>query len=80
GVNSAHHQAVARIAEPLEVTGRGEDGVVESMELKAEARCWLPFLLSVQFHPERMTSRSAEHQAIFRAFAAACVLNRKKAI
>ncbi len=77
GVNSAHHQAVGRVAKPLWVTARGEDGVVESMELKPEARRWLPFLLSVQFHPERMASRYAEHRVIFRAFTQACMLNRK---
>jgi gamma-glutamyl-gamma-aminobutyrate hydrolase PuuD len=37
----------------------------------------LPFLLSVQFHPERLVDRYPEHQAIFRGFTRACVLNRK---
>ncbi|PYJ08095.1 MAG: gamma-glutamyl-gamma-aminobutyrate hydrolase, partial [Verrucomicrobia bacterium] len=30
------------------------------------------FLLSVQFHPERLVDRYAEHWAIFRAFTRAC--------
>jgi gamma-glutamyl-gamma-aminobutyrate hydrolase PuuD len=37
----------------------------------------LPFLLSVQFHPERLADRYPEHRAIFQAFAQACVLSRK---
>jgi len=78
GVNSTHHQAVAQPAGPLQVTGRSDDGVVEAMQLKPEAARWLPFLLSVQFHPERLAGRYAEHRAIFSAFARACARNRDK--
>jgi enolase len=72
GVNSTHHQAVGRVAPPLQVVARSDDGVVEAMELKPEAARWLPFLLSVQFHPERLAERHPEHRAIFDAFARAC--------
>ncbi|HEX4343289.1 MAG TPA: gamma-glutamyl-gamma-aminobutyrate hydrolase family protein [Verrucomicrobiae bacterium] len=78
GVNSAHHQAVDRVAEPLRVTARSPDGVVEGMELKPETRMCLPFLLSVQFHPERMADRHPEHAAIFRAFVQACKPKSKR--
>jgi putative glutamine amidotransferase len=78
GVNSTHHQAVGRVAEPLQVTATSEDGVVEGMELKPEAVRLLPFLLAIQFHPERLADRYSEHRAIFRAFTQACVLHRKK--
>jgi len=54
------------------------DGVIEGLELQARAANWLPFLLSVQFHPERLVDRYAEHQAIFRAFTQACVQSQKK--
>jgi putative glutamine amidotransferase len=80
GVNSTHHQAVGRVAEPLQVTATSEDGVVESMELKPEAARLLPFLLAVQFHPERLGDRHPEHGAIFRAFTQACTLYRRKNI
>ena len=72
GVNSSHHQAVLEPAEPLMAVARTRDGIVEAMELKPEAARRMPFLLSVQFHPERLTGRHAEHRAIFRRFVAAC--------
>lgn len=78
GVNSTHHQAVERAAAPLRVTGRSADGVVEVMQLKPELAHLLPFLLSVQFHPERLVERHAEHRAIFKAFTRACATNRKR--
>jgi putative glutamine amidotransferase len=78
GVNSTHHQAVAQPAEILQITGRSRDGIPESMQLKPETAHLLPFLLSVQFHPERLADRYAAHRAIFSAFAQACVINRDK--
>jgi putative glutamine amidotransferase len=75
GVNSTHHQAVARVATPLQVTAASADGVVEGLELKPEAADLLPFLVSVQFHPERLAARYREHRAIFHAFAQACRKN-----
>jgi putative glutamine amidotransferase len=78
GVNSSHHQAVARPAEPLMATARARDGIIEAMELRPEASRLLPFLLSVQFHPERLTARHVEHHAIFSGFVAACARKKKK--
>jgi putative glutamine amidotransferase len=75
GVNSTHHQAVDEPAGVLEVTARSADGVVEAMQLKPEAARMLPFLLSVQFHPERLMDRYPEHWAIFATFARASRLN-----
>lgn len=48
-VNSLHHQAVKAIAPPLRVTGKSEDGVIESLE-SDERR----FLIAVQWHPEEI--------------------------
>jgi putative glutamine amidotransferase len=78
GVNSTHHQAVGKVAEPLRVIAASGDGVVESMELKPEAARLLPFLLAIQFHPERLANRYPEHRAIFGAFTQACVMHRSK--
>jgi putative glutamine amidotransferase len=77
GVNSTHHQAIARVASPFRVAAVSDDGIVEGLELKPSAARILPFLLSVQFHPERLVGRYAEHRAIFRGFTQACALNRK---
>ena len=73
GVNSSHHQAVRMPAEPFVATAVSEDGIVEAMELRSAIARKLPFLLSVQFHPERLTPRYAAHRAIFDQFVAACV-------
>ena len=72
GVNSTHHQAVLEPAEPFAATARAADGIVEAMELKAECSAMLPFLLSVQFHPERLVQKHARYRAIFEKFVAAC--------
>jgi putative glutamine amidotransferase len=76
GVNSTHHQAVGQVADPLQVAAIGADGVIEGLELKPGGSRWLPMLLSVQFHPERLMDRYREHAAIFRVFTRACALNR----
>ena len=78
GVNSTHHQAVGQVAEPLQVAAVSQDGVIEGLALKPGGVRWLPFLLSVQFHPERLADRYPEHGMIFRVFTQACALNGKK--
>ena len=51
-VNSAHHQAIARLARGLRVNCFAEDGTIEGVEWEEpEGRS---FLLAVQWHPERM--------------------------
>ena len=77
GVNSSHHQAVLKPAEPLRAVARTRDGIVEAMEWKLEEARRMPFLLGVQFHPERLTEKHAEHRAIFSRFVEACKRKRK---
>ena len=72
GVNSSHHQAVKKVAKPLRITAVSIDGIVEGLELGPESRHFLPFLLAVQFHPERLFTRHNEHLGIFKTFITAC--------
>lgn len=77
GVNSTHHQGVVETAGPLVATARSSDGIVEAMELKPDCLAMLPFLLSVQFHPERLVQRHARYRAIFEKFVTACAKSIK---
>lgn len=69
-VNSSHHQAVDRLAEPFVVTARSaNDDLVESFEWKDGAG--KPFLLAVQWHPERMQQSEPLAGPVFERFLAA---------
>jgi len=78
GVNSTHHQAILRPADPFVATALSLDGIVEAMELKPELARLLPFLLGVQFHPERLVHQHTRYRAIFEKFVEACGTNIKK--
>ena len=56
-VNSSHHQAVDRIGRGLRVVARSTDGLAEAMEWESTAG--KPFVLLVQWHPERMKHRAS---------------------
>ena len=77
GVNSTHHQAIGRVAPPLWPTAVSRDGIIEGLELKPGGAGWLPWLLSVQFHPERLVDRYPAHLAIFRRFTQVCAWTAK---
>ena len=62
-VNSTHHQAVERLGEALRLTGWSEEGVVEALEHRTH-----PFLVGVQWHPERLAEKSNGHQRLFDHF------------
>jgi putative glutamine amidotransferase len=70
-VNSTHHQAVDRLASLFRPTATSSDGIVEAFELAREHAGALPWLLSVQFHPERLCQRQPEFGRIFSALARA---------
>jgi putative glutamine amidotransferase len=72
GVNSSHHQAVGRVAEPFQVTARGPDGVIECLELAPQNARLLPYFLAVQFHPERLVQPHPEFLKLFKSFIRAC--------
>jgi putative glutamine amidotransferase len=60
-VNSMHHQATRKVGEGLIVTAVSEDGVIEGLEHPD-----YPFMLGVQWHPERLNEEP--HLNLFRAF------------
>jgi putative glutamine amidotransferase len=64
-VNSAHHQAVGRLGEGLKVNCYAEDGTIEGIEWAEPAG--RPFLLAVQWHPERMLVNAFEDEFLYRA-------------
>jgi putative glutamine amidotransferase len=76
GVNSTHHQAVGRLAPPLRAVAQSPDGVIEAVELKEAGQG--PFLLAVQFHPERLIDRNAVFGQLFNGFIEACARWREK--
>ncbi|MBX3118215.1 MAG: gamma-glutamyl-gamma-aminobutyrate hydrolase family protein [Fimbriimonadaceae bacterium] len=64
---SYHHQAVGRLGEGLAVSGCHEDGTIEAFEATDR-----PWLIAVQWHPER-TPDDAETKHLFRAFVEAAM-------
>ena len=64
-VNSAHHQAVAKLAPGMVVNATAPDGVIEGIEYLAH-----PFCLGVQWHPEY--SVTPDDDKIFISFVDAC--------
>jgi len=71
-INSAHHQAVGELAPMLRATAWTRDGIVEAIELVQKDAVGAPFLLGIQFHPERLIDEHPEFLRIFKAFVKAC--------
>jgi len=65
-VNSAHHQAVAKVAEGAIINSRAPDGVIEGLELPTSTH---PFCVGVQWHPEFFVTNADEK--LFEAFVTA---------
>lgn len=55
-VNSFHHQAIKRVAPDLLAVGWSSDGIIEAVESEK-----YPFILGVQWHPERMAEHDREY-------------------
>ncbi len=62
-VNSFHHQAVKDIAPGFNVAGYAPDGIIEAIEMKDH-----PFVLGLQWHPERMVGKYSHGDMIFKNF------------
>jgi putative glutamine amidotransferase len=76
GVNSTHHQAIGKLADSLRAVATSVDGIIEAVELKEPGAS--PFLLAVQFHPERLIDRNEVFLQLFRSFIEACAAARQK--
>ncbi|MGA2751010.1 MAG: gamma-glutamyl-gamma-aminobutyrate hydrolase family protein [Verrucomicrobiota bacterium] len=69
-VNSTHHQAIGLLADPLRAVAQSPDGIIEAVELKQPDG--MPFLLAVQFHPERLIDSNPVFLRLFTSFIDAC--------
>lgn len=58
-VNSWHHQALKDVSENLIVIARSFDGLPEAVVMKKSIH---PFMIAVQFHPERLGKDNLIHQ------------------
>jgi putative glutamine amidotransferase len=58
--NSWHHQALKRVAEGLQVTAYAPDDVIEAVEAPGRR-----YAIGVQWHPEWMFEKWAEHRRLF---------------
>jgi putative glutamine amidotransferase len=63
-VNSAHHQAIKRLADGFTISGRSADGIIEAME-KIDSANWI---MGVQFHPEQLINKDKKLLKIFQRF------------
>ena len=76
GVNSTHHQAIGDLAPSLRAVAQSTDGIVEAVEWERPAG--RPFMLGVQFHPERLIDRDGVFLQIFSSFIEACERSRRR--
>lgn len=57
---SGHHQAVKQVAAEAEVIAKAPDGLVEALTMKGH-----PWLLAVQWHPEKSAGEDVTQQRLF---------------
>jgi putative glutamine amidotransferase len=71
-VNSLHHQAVKVPGQGLVVSASARDGVIEAVEISSQ-----PFVMGVQWHPERLFVEDEASQRLFSAFVQAAAAGQR---
>lgn len=71
---SNHHQGIDVLGKNLKPMARSEDGLIEAIEGDENSK--MPFLMAVQWHPERMEKESPLSNTLSRIFSEA-VLKQK---
>ncbi len=74
-VNTSHHQSVLEPGRGLRVTARADDGVIEAVEWTGDSN----WVVGVQWHPERMATRDALAQSLFRGLVTAAAARKAPA-
>jgi putative glutamine amidotransferase len=69
GVNSLHHQGVRQVGDGLKAVGHSPNGIIEVTECLDPER----LLISVQWHPEKLTSADEGQAKLFHA----CIKTRE---
>ena len=64
-VNSLHHQGLKIMPNHLRVIARSFDGLPEAVVMDKSEH---PFMIAVQFHPERLGKDNAIHQQMLESF------------
>ena len=77
-INSAHHQTIDKPGEGLKVNCHSDDGLIEGFE--REHPNGKPFLLAVQWHPERMYKFNLEGSPVSKAIRDRFIEEVKKSI
>ncbi|WP_050616139.1 gamma-glutamyl-gamma-aminobutyrate hydrolase family protein [Bacillus testis] len=67
-VNSKHHQAVKRVADPCRVVATAPDGIIEAIEGKDPTH----FILGLQFHPEELYEKDDSMRQLLKGYIEAC--------
>ncbi|HKO82407.1 MAG TPA: gamma-glutamyl-gamma-aminobutyrate hydrolase family protein, partial [Chitinophagaceae bacterium] len=77
-VNSAHHQSIDQLGKGLKINCYSDDGLIEGFE--REHTDEKPFLLAVQWHPERMYKFNMEDSPVSKAIRNRFIEEVKKSI
>ena len=73
-VNSWHHQALKIIPDHLKVVATSFDGLPEAVVMDTSAH---PFMIAVQFHPERLGKNNGIHKTMKKSFFRAILSNSR---